>query len=356
MPTIVDASETPLAHIAVLVPCWQPGPELSSIVAALQPYNFGAILVVDDGGGEPFAHIFNELVQLPRVKVLHHAVNLGKGRALKTGFNALLAGHPDIHAVVTADADSQHRLADIVSVASAVAAEPTPRFVLGVRVFAHDVPLRSRFGNQLTRLVFRLITGVPIADTQTGLRGIPRSLLPELMQLTGERYEYEMSMLAHLCRGGQRPLEVPIETVYIDDNRGSHFDPVRDSMRIYFVLLRFYSSSLFAALIDFLGFTIAFAATHHLPTSIAVGRLSSLVNFALNRGFVFNSRAQVASSLVRYYILAIAVAILSYGLIRSATVYLHWNVFAAKIVFDVLLSLVSFSVQRTFVFRRRDLD
>jgi putative flippase GtrA len=178
------------------------------------------------------------------------------------------------------------------------------------------------------------------------------------MLLDGERYEYEMSMLAHLCGGERRPLEVPIETVYIDGNRCSHFDPVRDSMRIYFVLLRFCSSSLLAAGIDFAGFSIAFAATHNLWLSVAVGRLSSLVNFALNKQFVFHSRGPIQfrlwAALWRYYVLVAAIGGLSFVLIRSAAGYLHWNVFLAKLTVDVLLSPVSFAVQRTYVFRRAD--
>ena len=335
-----------------------PEPAFVTLVHSLREAGFGVLLVVDDGSGPAFATTFQAVAGMPGATVLRHAVNLGKGRALKTGFNHLLTALPSITAVVTADADGQHRTEDILAVAEALAIEGSAasgrRVVLGVRTFAGGVPLRSRIGNTLTRAIFRFVTGTAVSDTQTGLRGISRARLPELMVLDGERYEYEMTMLAHLCRHGHRPLEVPIATVYIDGNRASHFDPIRDSMRIYFVLLRFYASSLVAAAIDFLGFSVVFAATHNLPLSVAVGRLSSLVNFALNKQFVFNSRRSVAGTLWRYYVLAAAIAGLSYLLIRTAGSYLHWNVFAAKIVVDGLLSLVSFSAQRTFVFRKAE--
>jgi glycosyltransferase involved in cell wall biosynthesis len=349
-----------LRSVALLLPAWKPEAAFVPMVRTLSEHCFGALIVVDDGSGPAFAATFDALAAVPGVTVLRHAVNLGKGRALKTGFNHLLTELPSIAGVVTADADGQHRAEDIVAVAKALTAEMPAasggRVVLGVRALDIGVPLRSRIGNTLTRVIFRFVTGARVSDTQTGLRGIPRALLPELMVLDGERYEYEMTMLAHLCRHGRRPLEVPIATVYIDGNRASHFDPIRDSMRIYFVLLRFYFSSLVAAGIDFLGFSVVFAATHNLPLSVAVGRLSSLVNFALNKQFVFNSRRSVVGTLWRYYVLAAAIAGLSYLLIKTAGSYLHWNVFAAKIVVDGLLSLVSFSAQRTFVFRRRDAD
>jgi putative flippase GtrA len=184
------------------------------------------------------------------------------------------------------------------------------------------------------------------------LRAFPRNLLPELLVLEGERYEYEMTVLAHVCRLGNKPLEIPIEAVYIDGNRASHFDPVRDSMRIYFVLLRFYFSAIVAAGIDLAGFSIAFAATGNVPASIVIGRLSSLVNFAVNKRFVFHSRAAVRRVLWRYYALVAAIGALSYLLIWTLNRYGHWNVFVAKVTVDSLLSLVSFSMQRTFVFRR----
>ncbi len=340
-----------LAQIGILIPAWKPEADLLPLIAALQTHGFGAIAVVDDGSGAEFAGLFTAIQTEAGAHLTRHAVNLGKGRALKTGFNYILTELPQLRAIVTADADGQHTVPDIVAVANAICAAPQ-RVVLGVRTFAKDVPLRSRVGNILTRNIFRLVTGAKLEDTQTGLRAIPITRLSELLVLDGERYEYEMTMLAYLCRHGERPLQVPIATVYIDGNRSSHFDPIRDSMRIYFVLARFYFSSLIAAGIDFAVFSITFAATHNVLLSVAVGRLSSLVNFALNKKFVFNSRGSVAAAITRYYLLAVAIAGISYVLIRAAVGYLDWNVFAAKAIIDALLSLVSFSAQRTFVFRR----
>jgi putative flippase GtrA len=342
---------TEFGRVAVLIPAWEPDEEFLRLVEGLVPFGFGALLIVDDGSSATADPIFATVEGMPGVRLLHHAVNLGKGRALKTGFNCVLATLPGIEIVVTADADGQHTLQDIAAVAQAALTAPT-RFVLGARSFGGTVPFRSRFGNGLTRQIFRLVTGASLIDTQTGLRAIPRSRLAELLPLEGERYEFEMTMLAHLCRSGKHPLEVPIATVYHEGNRSSHFDPVRDSMRIYFVLARFYASSLLAAAIDFAGFTLAFAATGNILVSVAVGRLSSLVNFLVNRRFVFKGRGPVVSALGRYYMLAVVIAGLSYMLIRAAVVHLHWNVFVAKLVIDALLSLISFAGQRTWVFFR----
>jgi glycosyltransferase involved in cell wall biosynthesis len=348
-----QVSQQSLGRLAVLIPVWQPGELFSIVVATLAAQGFGAVLVVNDGSDKKHSPLFDELTRLPSVHVLRHAVNLGKGRALKTGTNYFLSELPELDGLVTADADGQHTPADIVRIAQ-VLLTSGERIVLGARTFSAGVPLRSRFGNGLTRHIFAFVTGAKLADTQTGLRGFPRRLLPHLMILDGERYEYEMTVLAHVCRMGDKPVEVPIETVYLDGNRASHFDPIRDSMRIYFVLVRFYFSALVAAGIDFAGFSIAFALTGNVLASIAVGRLSSLVNFALNRRFVFHNRDSVQVVLWRYYALVAAIGPLSYLLIHALNRYAHWNVFAAKVVVDSLLSVVSFSVQRTFVFRRAE--
>ena len=338
-----------LNRIAVLIPARGPGMQLLTLLGELVAAGFGAVIVLDDGSPSSCAEIFDAAAQIAGVHVLRHAVNLGKGRALKTGINYFLNELPEFTALVTADADGQHTSTDIVRVALALPAAHG-QAVLGSRQFVRDIPLRSKIGNLLTRQVFRLATGAKLVDTQSGLRTFPRAMLAELLVLDGERYEYEMTVLAYLCREGRRPLEVPIETVYIDGNQSSHFDPIRDSMRIYFVLLRFFTSSLVASGIDFAGFSISFALTHNVLTGIVVGRLSSLANFALNKRFVFHSGVPLPRALLRYYLLVLAVAAVSYGSIRGLTSYLGWNVFATKLAVDSLLSLASFSIQRTLVF------
>ena len=287
-----------LGALVVLIPALKPEARLVTLTAELVHCGFGLVVVVDDGSRPEYQFVFAEVAALPRVEVLQHAINLGKGRALKTGFNHLLNARPELCGVVTADADGQHTAEDIERVGRALL-ESSQRPVLGSRRFERDVPARSRFGNVVTRRIVRLLTGVNLSDTQTGLRGLPYEVLPELLSLEGERYEYEMTVLMHLCRSGRRPVEFPIATVYIENNRGSHFNPVWDSMRIYFMLLRFYASSLLAAGVDLAGFSLCFVLTHQLLLSVAVGRVSSLINFVVNRRFVFQNRAALPGSLWR---------------------------------------------------------
>jgi len=339
----------PVSNLAVLIPARRVEPALVPLVGALVDAGFGAIILVDDGSPDGDKQTFATLASMPRVHVVHHAVNLGKGRTLKSGINFFLNTFPGFSGLVTADADGQHSVADILRVAEKLASAPG-RAVLGCRSFAGEVPLRSRFGNKLTRLIFHFVSGHEVSDTQTGLRAFPTELLPDLIGLPGERYEYEMTVLAHLCSHGQAPIEIPIQTIYIDDNRSSHFNPMRDSMRIYFVLVRFYTSSLIAAGLDLAGFTLAFWLTHNVLIAMIAGRTNSLINFALNRRLVFHNRASIGSALWRYYLLVAVLGGISYGSIRGLSYWFGWNIVAVKILVETSLSLVSFSVQKTLVF------
>ncbi len=335
-----------LTKIAVIIPAWQPDTRLNLLVDELLQSEIALIVILDDGSMPP---VGDGVAEQTRVRVLRHGTNLGKGRALKTAMNYVLVERPELTGVVTADADGQHLAEDVLRVAVTLAGS-LARAVLGVRGFADDVPLRSWLGNAVTRYVFWFLARRRVSDTQSGLRGFPTGIIPELLSLQGERYEYEMNVLAHLCRTNMPPIEVPIRTVYLEQNRSSHFNPVRDSMRIYFVLLRFYASSVTAAAIDFAVFGVVFAATNGILISTLVGRVSSLANFALNKRYVFQTRGPVRSALWRYYLLAGVMAGLSYASVRVLSSEARWNVFAAKIVVDTVLSLASFALQRTIVF------
>ncbi len=341
-------------NIAVLIPAWQPDRVLIDLVVRLLEFDFGAIIIVNDGSGPSYEHVFQELCEhapeasRARVHVVRHAVNLGKGRALKTGLNYFLNSFPDAIGIVTADADGQHSAEDILAVARQLEHDRL-HLVLGSRRFQGEIPLRSRIGNTITRHVFSVLTGTSLSDTQSGLRGIPTELIPTVLRLDGERYEYEMNVLTHAAHSSGIA-EVPIEAIYLDGNRSSHFNPIWDSMRIYFILLRFAASSLVAAGIDFVVFALVLWMTSNVLTSMIAGRVSTLVNFALNRRFVFNSGGGVVAPLMKYYALAALVGVAAYFSIQFLSGTLGFNVLVAKVLAESVLWLGSFSAQRIFIF------
>lgn len=337
----------------ILIPAYEPETSLVALVDALAADADQLIVVVDDGSAATCSPIFEAVSRHPNVTLLRHAVNLGKGQALKTGMNHVLLHHPDAPGVVTADADGQHLPQDILKVATALGAAPNYLW-LGCRAFAGEVPLRSMIGNKVTKLVFKLVFSQGVSDTQTGLRGIPASLLPALLRCTAARYEFEMEMFVLAKQHGLAIREVPIETVYIDGNRMSHFNPLLDSFRIYFVLVRFSALALTSAALDFVLFSAMFALTQNVLASITTARLvSGMYNFFGGKRWVFRSRAATGREAVKYVALALVLMGLSYCTITTLVGLLKFNVLAAKVLGEGLLFLLSFSVQNQFVFRDR---
>jgi glycosyltransferase involved in cell wall biosynthesis len=228
----------------VLVPVYQPGRRLLTLVTELRDAAPDIhLVVVDDGSSPVSASTLDAAVDLG-CTVLRHSTNRGKGVALKTGFRHIAQAHPGDH-VVCADADGQHGVTDILRLAGHV--RVTGRMVLGVRRFEGAVPLRSKVGNIITRWLFRAATSRPVQDTQTGLRAYPGTLLDWLQSVPGERFEYEMNVLLHAVRAGYPIDETVIATTYLADNASSHFGSFADSARVYWPLVRFAASSLFTS-------------------------------------------------------------------------------------------------------------
>jgi glycosyltransferase involved in cell wall biosynthesis len=337
--------------IGILIPALNPAEILPTYVERLRDLGFTPTLVINDGSDPSYAPIFDRIAKIPGCEVIHHAVNLGKGRALKTGLNHLLVRYPNLRGVVTFDADGQHKPEDALLVANALTRNPT-KLVVGSRVFSRGVPWKSLAGNLLTRWLFAFFAGQRVSDTQSGLRGIPRAAMPGVLHLAGERYEYEMNMLISAPEQSLQILEQPIQTVYIEGNKSSHFNPVLDSMRVAFVLVRFYLSALFAGGLDLAMFAILYHLTSSIFWSLMATRavIGPLVNFGLNKTLVFHNRSSVIGPLLRYYILLSFSGTVAFFLIRSLSQATGWNVILCKVIVEAPLSLFNFAIQRFFVF------
>lgn len=352
----------------ILIPAYEPDDRLLELICHLKKTSPDRLLIVDDGSGKAFRPVF-EAAEAAGCTVLRHEVNCGKGCALKTGFRYLLeSGEPG--GVVCADSDGQHLPADIMQVAEAVRG-PGRRIVLGSRRFAGKVPLRSRFGNTVTRTAFSLSSGAKIYDTQTGLRGFSSDLLEWLCEVPGERFEYEMNMLLNAAKEEMSIEEIWIDTVYLDQNKSSHFRPFADSFRVFLPILRFSGSSIFAAGLDFALLFLMQGLGVGLAFSVAGARIcSALVNYTMNRKFVFTPQAGLGfraaglttsidsgrdaakdyRSMARYFLLVLLVMLLNMGLMYLFHETIGIPLFAAKLLTEVSLFFFSFWAQRKFVF------
>ncbi|MGZ7444019.1 glycosyltransferase [Paenibacillus sp. TH7-28] len=334
----------------ILIPAYEPDERLLNLIGQLKKMPDTRIVIVDDGSGEAYRPIF-DTARAEGCKVLRHEANRGKGRALKTGFRYLL-DTGERGPVVCADSDGQHLPADIGRVAAAVR-EQGCSLVLGSRRFTGKVPLRSRLGNAVTRFVFAFTTGTKIYDTQTGLRGYSADMLEWLCSVPGERFEYEMNLLLGAKRKGCTLEEVFIDTVYLDDNKSSHFRPLADSARIYLPILLFSASSILSAGLDFALLFLLQAFSKNLALSVAGARIcSSTANFAMNRRFVFahGRSAKLYASLPRYFSLVLIVLLLNMGLMHVYHDLASIPLIAAKLLTEGSLFLFSYWAQRKYVY------
>ena len=356
-----------LSKISVILPSLDPDEKLAMVIDGLLEYGFSDIILVNDGSKQENLHYFTDAAaQHPEIHLLHHEVNRGKGAALKTAFTWFLANRPDGLGVVTVDGDNQHHPED--TKACCLHMLETGRITLGCRDFTlPHVPPRSRFGNHTTSFVFKLFCGITLSDTQTGLRAIPRDALDTLNQVSGDRFEYETNMLLAMKTNDMPFDEVKIRTVYIEENKSSHFHWLRDSWRIYKLILahffRYTISSAVCAVVDTGMFSLldwlllgTAAAIHTTVPYIGARVVSSLLNFFLNQRVVFRSDVKTGQAMVRYYMLAVPQMCAQMLLTNGLYTLLHISESAALlrtlwyVVVMVCLYFLSYTIQRSWVF------
>ena len=353
--------------VSVVLPSLNPTQILSDTVDGLLAAGFSHIVLVDDGSRAEAQRYFDSVSRHPEVTLLRHETNRGKGAAMKTAFAWLLEHRPDCSGVVTVDGDGQHHPEDALSCARQMLERG--QVVLGCRDFSQpDVPPRSRMGNRITCAVFRVFCGMKLSDTQTGLRAIPARYLPALTAVSGDRYEYETNMLLALKDQAIPYGEASIRTIYLEENRGSHFHVFRDSWKIYRLILahffRYAVSSVVSAVADSGLFALlsvllaAFLTGTLLNAAATVGAriISSLLNFAMNRSLVFRSAGPLGRALARYYALALPVLaaqfLLTEGLFRLLHVGDGQTLLRTVIYTAVMVALFvgSYVIQHRWVF------
>ena len=348
----------------ILIPSLEPDERLPAYIRKLKEGGFAHIVVIDDGSGDAYRPIFDEVDAVEDTVVLRHEVNKGKGVALKTGYQWIMENLPDNTGVITADADGQHTVPDCLHLAEQLE-KGEKALYLGSRDFNLDnVPPKSKSGNKLTSALFKLLYGQYLPDTQTGLRAFRKEELPFMLDVEGERYEYEMKVLIACSRARIPMIPITIETIYEDDNKGTHFHPIRDSWRVYKVLFgsffKFMASSLSCWALDQGLFNLlnlaVFAngekksATLILVSTVIARVMSATVNFLINRKFVFGKRGNAGKSFLKYVALCVVIMLLSAGgtWLLSQT---GMSSTVAKLIVDALLYFLSYRFQERWVFK-----
>jgi len=360
-----------LSKISVVLPSLDPDEKLVAVIDGLLEYGFSDIILVNDGSKPENLHYFTEAVAAhPEIHLLTHEVNRGKGAALKNAFRWFLQNRPEGLGVVTVDGDNQHHPEDTRACCEHML--DTGHCTLGCRDFTLDhVPARSRFGNHTTSLVFKLFCGMTISDTQTGLRAIPRKHLETLVNVSGDRFEYETNMLLAFKDNGIPFDEVKIRTVYIEENKSSHFRVIHDSWRIYKLILahffRYTISSLVSAVVDTAAFSLLGSLFSHFLTGFSLTAaagvlsrvISSLLNFFMNKKLVFKTHVDTKKAMLRYYCLALPQMAVQVLLTQGVYYLLHISDRANTLrtliyaIVMVVLYFISYMIQQRWVFAPR---
>lgn len=348
-------------NIGVLIPALDPDNRLIELLEGLNAtQSFSRQIVVVDDGTKNQA-IFNQIGQTMSnsVIVLHHQHNEGKGAALKTGFNYLLQHIPNLTGIATMDSDGQHTVSDLCKCIELFNQHPQD-MVIGCRSFSNDIPWRSRFGNILTNSIVRALTRLPVTDTQSGLRVIATRYVRHSLTFESQRYAFEFDMLLQAKKFGVTIYEQPIHTIYINDNAGSHFRVIRDSLSIYAQFVKFAFSGLISFGIDIGLFALAIhffksGSWGSVMFATILSRLvSSVANYLLNHHMVFGGKGE--TTFQKYLALMIAQMLLSGALThmfgQAAAMIGHQTLVltGVKMCVDFMLFMFSYQIQKRWIF------
>lgn len=334
-----------------LIPAYEPAPVFLNVVKELKQCGM-KVVVVNDGSQDKFKARFEEAKKY--AKVIGYEQNQGKGVALKTGLRYIREHYDTDCIVVTVDADGQHLSEDAFRICR-TAEKKQGTLVLGSRKRDRKVPLRSRLGNGITQFVYRLSTGLKVYDTQTGLRAFHGSMIPKLLSVSGQRYEYEMNVLLEFAREKIPIYEEEISTIYLDNNETSHFDTIKDSIRIYKEILKFSASSFISFLVDYIFYGLFLLVTADLKMANVGARiLSASVNYTLNRMFVFEEEESSVKSIFEYAVLAVLILIGNTYFLEMLVNHFGINQMVAKIATELTFFILSWTVQRFAIFSKKE--
>ena len=330
-----------------LIPAYKPTHSLITLAQILLQRNF-IVIIVNDGSPSAFDSVFTQLP--PQAILLKNAINLGKGAALKHGINYAINHFPNAKCIITLDCDGQHSVDDVLNLRDKFIANKVD-LAIGTRGFKANVPLRSKFGNNLTAFIFRMLFGKRLQDTQSGLRAFSVEFGKKLLPLSFNGYEFEMQMLILACNNETKILQVPIRTIYIDNNASSHFNPIFDSLSIYCVLFRHIGNSLLTALIDYVVFVFSFAMGFSLFACMISGRIvAGSFNFIVGKNFVFKSKGNVIFEIISYVLLTLFLMLISMKSIAIISTHSGISEILVKPFCEAGIFAISFLVQRFIIF------
>lgn len=354
--------------VSVIIPSLNPDRSLINYVKKIIQNDLKPVVIINDGSSCAYDNIFNDLADIEDCVVLSHEVNRGKGAALKTACRYFIENYPNHKGIITADADGQHAISDIIKIAEIIKQGGSRKAILGQRdLYNKNVPFRSRIGNATSALLFSILYGCNIWDTQSGLRGFTSDLLKSMINIKGDRYDYEMNVLAYLRINNIDIVKIPIKTIYINDNKGSHFRTFYDTSIIFIRILgsffAYISKYITSILTDIFIFALCFyvffidveLAQKVLIATIIARIGSSIVNYIINHKKISTHDIPPKNKVIKYYIFWLAQLIVSYFAVLEFSLTEKVNIVFIKLVVDLLISTISYQIQKRLDFKKKTL-
>ena len=311
-----------------LVPAFEPNKSLPKIVNDLKENNF-IVIVINDGSDINYQEYFDQC----DTKIISYPTNRGKGYALKKGLEYVKNNYENC-IIVTVDSDGQHKVEDAISLCK-YAEKNTDTLVIGKRIRKDNVPLKSLIGNTITRHIFELATGEKIYDTQSGLRAFSNELIDYMLEIIGDRFEYEMNVLLYLNKKNIKYKEIEINTIYIDNNKDSHFKIIKDSLRIYSKIAEFKVVTLLSFFMDLILFAALIISIYKIvPSNIISKLISVVIYYVFNKKEIFKEKMEIKKIIIQL------LSIIVYISLSTALIYIlskKINVYTAKVIIELLL-------------------
>ena len=332
----------------ILIPSYEPDNKLIDLVKSIDTSIY-KIIIVNDGSNNKYNKVFDQCKMI--ADVLEYKKNMGKGYALKYGMKYIKDKYKKDYIIVTMDSDGQHKIGDAIKLINYVEYNPYT-LVLGKRIRNKNTPLRSKLGNEITKFIYKVVTKINVYDTQTGLRAFSDKLVDFLLNVKGDRFEYEMNCLLDVAKNNIKIKEIKIETIYIEDNKSSHFNTLKDSYLIYKDIIKFSLSSITSFLIDYMLF-ILFSLIFNIVISNIIARvISANINFFINKKYVFKCKNNLLKSIISYMLLAIFILLVNTFLLNLLVTNFLLNKYIAKVIVEIIMFILSYLVQKNFIFKK----
>lgn len=338
----------------IIIPCYKPTSKLKNILEKISPKIDNIILVDDGNSAKKKRYLVNLIKKKLNIKLLSHPINLGKGASIKTALSYIMNNFKNFKGCVVVDADGQHHNLDILKILTILKKnkEKNSFLILGHRNFSKDIPFKSYIGNKLSNIIYSYLLNFKFLDTQTGLRGFNKNFAEASMKIIENRFEFETEQLILARQTASKIQQLPIQTIYFNKNKETSFNPILDSFKIYFLVLRQLFISLLVSIIDFIIFFKISNTENVIESNLIARSIIILLQFYLFKKFVYKDNLKNYDALIIYSLFVFIMGYISSLLQINLSEVYEINKNFSKIIIESGLFLINFSFIKTIVFRK----